>query len=278
MLFFQEAGSAIMEATTNAQERKYENVIVEFYEKCVGIVRLNRPGALNALSSTLMRELLDVLNELDSNENVRAIIITGGDKIFSAGADIKEMSSIGSIEALKAANLDYFDRIQRIGKPIIAAICGYCLGGGLELAMACDILVAGEKSRFGQPEINIGVMPGAGGTQRLTRAIGKYKAMDMILSGKQISANEAFDAGLLSRVVPDESVILETKRLALDICDKSPLATKIAKECIQKSFETNLKDGLEFERKNFYLLLGSEDKKEGMKAFVEKRKAEFKGV
>lgn len=263
----------------NAEQRtKYEDVIAEVYEKSVGIVLLNRPNALNALSSSLMRELLQVLGEFDRDQEVRSIIVTGGDRIFSAGADIKEISGLGPIDALKGANLDYFDRIQRVGKPIIAAINGYCLGGGLELAMACDILVAGESAKFGQPEINIGVMPGAGGTQRLTLAVGKYVAMDMILSGRQIGAGEALEKGLVSRVVPDESVMIEAKRLALEISGKSPLAERVAKECVLKAFETNLKDGLEFERKNFYLLLGSEDKREGMRAFVEKRKAEFKGA
>lgn len=255
---------------------KYENIRIERYEN-VGVVVLNRPNALNALSSDLMKELLDALNTFESDQGIHCVILTGGEKIFSAGADIKEMSNIGSIDALKLANLDYFDRIQTMTKPIIAAISGYCLGGGLELAMACDILIAGEGTKLGQPEINLGIMPGAGGTQRLTRAIGKYKAMDLILSGRQISAGEAYDWGLLSRVVPDESVFAEAKRVALEIASKSPLATRVAKECVLKTFETSLSDGIEFERRNFYLLLGSEDKQEGMKAFSEKRKAVFKG-
>jgi enoyl-CoA hydratase len=259
------------------EPKKSENILIEKYESVVGIARLNRPTALNALSGALMKELLGALNEFENDENIRCIIITGGEKVFSAGADIKEMSNMNSIDALKAGNLDYFDLIQKIGKPIIAAIGGYCLGGGLELAMACDILIAGESARLGQPEINIGVMPGAGGTQRLTRAVGKYKAMDLILTGRRISAREAFELGLLSRVVPDESVMIEAKRVALEIASKSPLATKIAKGCVEKAFEMTLKDGLEFERKNFYLLLGSEDKQEGMNAFTEKRKAVFKG-
>ncbi len=262
---------------TQQSEKKYENINVEKSESLVGIVRLNRPIGMNALSSSLMKELLEALNELDADDEVRCIVVTGGDKIFSAGADIKEMSNIGTIDALKRGNLDYFDNIRKITKPIIAAINGYCLGGGLELAMACDILIGGENSKLGQPEINIGIMPGAGGTQRLTRAVGKYKAMDLILSGRLIGAKEAYDAGLLSRVVPDESVLIEAKRLASEISSKSPLAARVAKECVLKAFDTTLKDGLEFERRNFYLLLGSEDKEEGMKAFTEKRKASFKG-
>jgi enoyl-CoA hydratase len=265
--------------TSQAQEnKKFENIVTQIdEEKGVAIITLNRPNALNALSSSVMKELLTALNDYDGNDRVRCIVLTGGSRIFSAGADIKEMSSMGSIDALKLGNLDYFDRTQRISKPIVAAINGYCLGGGLELAMTCDILVAGENARFGQPEINIGVMPGAGGTQRLTRAIGKYKAMDLILSGRQIGAREAYEIGLLSRVVPDESVLTEAKRLASEISSKSPLATRVAKDCVSKAFETTLREGLEFERKNFYLLLGSEDKQEGMKAFTEKRKPVFKG-
>ncbi|MDH2901830.1 MAG: enoyl-CoA hydratase-related protein [archaeon] len=259
------------------EPKKYENILIEKYESVVGIAKLNRPNSLNALSAALMKELLDALNRFEADENIRCIIVTGGEKIFSAGADIKEMMKMSSIDALKAGNLDYFDQIQKVSKPIIAAISGYCLGGGLELAMACDILIAGENARFGQPEINIGVMPGAGGTQRLTRAVGKYKAMDLILTGRQISSKEAFEIGLLSRIVPDESVMIEAKRVALEIAAKSPLASGVAKDCVTKAFEMTLKDGLEFERKNFYLLLGSEDKEEGMKAFAEKRKAVFKG-
>jgi enoyl-CoA hydratase len=266
-----------MDRQDQEQQEKYENVLVEKYENRVGIVKLNRPNSLNALSLSLMKDLLQAINEFESDESIGSIIVTGGEKIFSAGADIKEMMNINSIDALKAGILDYFDDIQKITKPIIAAISGYCLGGGLELAMACDILVAGENARFGQPEINIGVMPGAGGTQRLARAIGKYKAMDLILTGRQISAREAFDYGLLSRVVPDESVMREAKRVALEIAMKSPLATRTAKDCVAKSSEMALKDGLQFERRNFYLLLGSEDKEEGMKAFTEKRKPVFKG-
>jgi enoyl-CoA hydratase len=267
-----------MESQVEVGPKKYENILVEKYENLVGIAKLNRPNSLNALSSGLMKELLVALNEFESDYEIRSIIVSGGDKIFSAGADIKEMMNMNSIDALKAGNLNYFDEIQKITKPIIAAISGYCLGGGLELAMACDILISGENAKFGQPEINIGVLPGAGGTQRLTRAIGKYKAMDLILTGRQISAKEAFDYGLLSRVIPDESVMTEAKRVALEISSKSPLATRVAKDCIIKASEMTLKDGLEFERKNFYLLLGSEDKQEGMRAFAEKRKAVFKGI
>ncbi|MGI0080335.1 MAG: enoyl-CoA hydratase-related protein, partial [Nitrososphaerales archaeon] len=188
-----------------------------------------------------------------------------------------EMSSQKSVEAMKEGNLERFDAVSRVTKPLIAALSGYCFGGGLELAMACDIIVAAESTKLGQPEINIGVMPGAGGTQRLTRAIGKYRAMEMILTGKQISATQAFEYGLVSRVVPDELYLSEAKKLAQELASKSPLALKIAKECILKADESTLSEGLEFEHKNFYMMLGSEDKEEGMKAFLEKRKPVFKG-
>jgi enoyl-CoA hydratase len=244
----------------------------------VGVITLNRPGALNALSTALLQDLLAGLKELEQDSEIRAIVLTGGQRAFSAGADIKEMSEMGPVDALKKGNLDLFDRIHSdIKKPIIAAINGYCFGGGLELAMTCDILVAGESSKLGQPEINIGVMPGAGGTQRLTRAIGKYKAMDLILTGRQMTSKEAFDWGLVSRIVPDESCLSEAKAIALDLASKSPLALRVAKECVDKALDSNLSEGIEFERKNFYILLGSEDKTEGMKAFSEKRKPVFKG-
>ena len=260
-----------------AKSRQQESLVILEREEHVGVVRLNRPNSLNALSSSLMKELVLALSELDEDPSIYCIVLTGSDKVFSAGADIKEMSLQKSVEALKEGNLERFDAISRVSKPLIAALSGYCFGGGLELAMACDIIVAAESTRLGQPEINIGVMPGAGGTQRLTRAIGKYKAMDMILTGKQISAREAFEYGLISRVVPDELYLSEAKKIARELASKSPLALKIAKECVLKAYESTLSEGLEFEHKNFYLMLGSEDKEEGMNAFLEKRKPLFKG-
>jgi enoyl-CoA hydratase len=257
--------------------KRYTKILVE-RKGAVGIVRLNRPEALNALSSDLMLELVDALSEMDHDDSIRCIILTGSDKVFSAGADIKEMSSQSAVEALKAKNLERFDEIQKIGKPIIAAVAGYCFGGGLELAMTCDIIIASEGARLGQPEINIGVMPGAGGTQRLTRAVGKYKAMELILSGRQMTAGEAHADGLVSKIVPNENLIPEALRLADQIASKSPLAVRVAKECILKSYEATLSDGLQYERRNFYLLLSSEDKGEGMRAFMEKRKPSFKGM
>lgn len=254
----------------------YSNINVQT-EEDVGIIFLSRPNALNALSASLMQELLAALNGFESDQNVKCIVITGSEKVFSAGADIKEMASLDAVSALKQSNLERFDAIKKITKPIVAALSGYALGGGLELAMTCDIIIAAEGTKLGQPEINIGVFPGAGGTQRLTRVIGKYKAMDMVLTGKMISAKEAYENGLVSRVVPNEMYLEEAKKVAHEIAAKAPLAARIAKESVAKSYETSLTEGLEFERRNFYLMLSSEDKKEGMKAFLEKRKPEFKG-
>ena len=254
----------------------YSNILVQT-DGDIGIISLNRPNTRNALSAPLMQELLTALNSFESDEKIRCVVITGSEKVFSSGADIKEMSNLDAVTALKQSNLERFDAIKKISKPIIAAVSGYALGGGLELAMTCDIVIAAEDTKFGQPEINIGVFPGAGGTQRLTRVIGKYKAMDMILTGKMITAKEALDNGLVSRVVPNELYLEEAKKVAHEIAAKSPLAAKIAKESVLKSYETTLTDGLEFERRNFYLMMSSEDKQEGMKAFLEKRKPEFKG-
>lgn len=254
----------------------YSNILVQT-DGDIGIISLNRPNTRNALSAPLMQELLTALNSFESDEKIRCVVITGSEKVFSSGADIKEMSNLDAVTALKQSNLERFDVIKKISKPIIAAVSGYALGGGLELAMTCDIVIAAEDTKFGQPEINIGVFPGAGGTQRLTRVIGKYKAMDMILTGKMITAKEALDNGLVSRVVPNELYLEEAKKVAHEIAAKSPLAAKIAKESVLKSYETTLTDGLEFERRNFYLMMSSEDKQEGMKAFLEKRKPEFKG-
>ncbi len=243
----------------------------------VGIVFLNRPHALNALSSGLMKELVRALNEFQADDGIKAIIITGSDRVFSAGADIKEMSTWTPVEALKQNDLERFDVLKKISKPLIAAISGFALGGGLELAMACDLIVAAEDAKLGQPEINVGVFPGAGGTQRLTRIVGKYKAMEMILTGTPISGREAHTRGLVSRVVPRELYLSEAKRLAHELATKSPLALSLAKEAVLQAYEATLTNGLEFERRNFYLMMGSDDKQEGMQAFLEKRKPQYKG-
>jgi enoyl-CoA hydratase len=232
-------------------------------EDPIAIVQLNRPKVLNALNRALMQELVEALQELDQNEKIRCLILTGDEKAFAAGV---QRNTIG-----------LWDRIQTLSKPIIAAVSGYAVGGGCELALLCDLIVASDTARFSQPEINIGVIPGAGGTQRLARLLGKHRAMEFILTGRTMLAQEALATGLACRVVPPEAYLNEARKLAGDICQRSPLAVKLAKETILKAFETSLKDGLDFERKCFYLLFGSEDQKEGMRAFLEKRKAEFKG-
>ncbi len=241
------------------------------------IVQLNRPDVLNALNISLMEELATKLETLDKDNDVRCIIITGNEKAFAAGADIKEMADASAVEMLVRDQFARWDRIRRIKKPLIAAVSGFALGGGCELSMICDIIIASETARFGQPEINIGVMPGAGGTQRLTRAIGKYRAMEMVLTGKLITAGEAKSFGLVNKVVPVEYYLEEAKNLAKEIASKPPIALRLAKEAVLKSFDTTIEGGLEYERKNFYLLFSTEDQKEGMKAFVEKRKPEWKG-
>ena len=246
-------------------------------ESGFALIQFNRPDALNAINMTMMAELVATLEELESDDSVRCIVLTGNEKAFAAGADIKEMADASAMEMLRRDQFARWDRIRKIKKPIIAAVAGFALGGGCELAMTCDIILAAESAKFGQPEINLGVIPGAGGTQRLTRAIGKYKAMELVLTGAMISADEAKQWGLVVKVVPNEYLVEEAKNLARLIASKPPVAVRLAKEAILKSFDTTMEGGLEFERKNFYMLFSSEDQKEGMKAFVEKRKAEWKG-
>jgi enoyl-CoA hydratase len=242
------------------------------------IVQFNRPDVLNAINIKLMEEIVDALESLDTDDAVRAIILTGNEKAFAAGADIKEMTDAGAVEMLLRDQFARWDRIRKIKKPMIAAVSGFALGGGCELAMTCDIIIASETAKFGQPEINIGVMPGAGGTQRLTRAVGKYKAMEMVLTGRMIGAEEAHRWRLVNKVVPVEFFLREAESLATEIASKPPVAVRLAKEAVLKAFDTTIEGGLEFERKNFYLLFASEDQKEGMKAFIEKRKAEWRGA
>ena len=254
----------------------YEFILVE-REGPVAIVTLNRPQQLNALSYGLIKELALALEALDQDADIRAIVLTGGEKVFAAGTDIKEMADATPFDDRLQGRLAFRDRINRISKPVIAAVSGLTLGGGCELAMCCDIIIASETARFGQPEVNLGIIPGSGGTQRLTRTVGKYRAMEMVLTGDFINAAEAHTLGLVAKVVPVEFLIEEAKGIAKKIAAKPPLAVKFAKEAVLKAFETSLGDGLEFERKSFYLLFASEDKREGMKAFIEKRKPEFKG-
>lgn len=246
-------------------------------EKFVALIELNRPKELNALNRQLMIEVRDALRELDEDDNVRVIILTGGEKVFAAGADIKQMANATAIDMLNIDQFSTWDQIKKTKKPIIAAVSGFALGGGCELCMTCDMIVASETAKFGQPEIKIGTMPGAGGTQRLTRAVGKVRAMELILTGKFISAEEALNAGLINRIVPVELLLVETMKLAKEIARQSPIAVKLAKESVINAFNSSLDEGLIFERKNFYLTFASEDQKEGMAAFVEKRNPDFKG-
>jgi enoyl-CoA hydratase len=254
----------------------YQNILVS-KEAGYAVVQFNRPDVLNAINMKLMEELVDALEALDRDNDVRCIVLTGNEKAFAAGADIKEMADASAVEMLIRDQFARWDKIRKIKKPIIAAVSGFALGGGCELMMTCDIVIASETAKIGQPEINIGVMPGAGGTQRLTRAVGKAKAMEIVLTGKMISAEEALKWGLINKVVPVEYCLQEAKDLAKEIASKPPLAVRLAKEAVLKAFDTTIEGGLEFERKNFYLLFASDDQKEGMKAFVEKRKAEWKG-
>jgi enoyl-CoA hydratase len=246
-------------------------------EEPIAVVRLNRPEALNALSNQLMSELVGALENLDGDEAVRCIVIAGDEKAFASGADIRDLSDSTPLELYFGGRIDKWDAIRSVRTPIVAAVSGYCLGGGCELAMACDLIVASETAQFGQPETNLGVLPGAGGTQRLTRAVGKSKAMDVILTGRFLSAREAEAAGLVARVVAAEAWLDEAKRVAQAIAARSPVGVRLAKEAVNQAFETSLRAGLNAERKAFHLALSSEDAQEGMKAFLEKRKPDIKG-
>jgi enoyl-CoA hydratase len=246
-------------------------------EQRTALARLNRPEQLNALNAAAMDALCAALEELDGDEEVRAIVVTGNQRAFAAGADIGEMANATPVEMLRSNRIGQWDRVRKIGKPVIAAVNGWCLGGGCELAMTLDLIIAGAGARFGQPEINIGVIPGAGGTQRLTRAIGKARAMEMILTGEPMGAAEARDRGLVARVVPDELVVEEALALAAQIATKSPVALRLAKEAVNAAYETDLTQGLAHERRLFYLLFASDDQKEGMAAFMEKRTPDFTG-
>jgi enoyl-CoA hydratase len=254
----------------------YETILVETHGR-VGLVRINRPKVRNALNSNVLHELNDSLEIFDANPAIGAMVITGDDQAFAAGADIKEMADATSMHMLIHSHIPQFDRIRSIHKPIIAAVSGWCLGGGNELAMTCDMIVASETARFGQPEINLGVIPGAGGTQRLTRAVGKAIAMEMVLNNRTLTAEEAQNFGLVNRVVPVERYLNEALQVAEEIAARAPLAVRLGKEAVNHAYESFLSDGLADERRSFYLLFASQDQKEGMQAFVEKRKAVWKG-
>ncbi|HYY04416.1 MAG TPA: enoyl-CoA hydratase-related protein [Gaiellaceae bacterium] len=251
-------------------------VVVERDEP-IAVVLLNRPQQLNALSGPLMEELVAALREFDDDERTRCVVVGGNERAFAAGADVAELASATPIELYGNRRIDQWDAIRALRTPLVAAVSGYCLGGGCELAMACDLIVASETAQFGQPEINLGVMPGAGGTQRLTRAVGKAVAMDVILTGRMLTADEARDFGLVARVVAKEAWLEEAKRVAREIAAKSPIAARLAKEAVDKAFEAPLSTGLELERRAFYLARASEDATEGLTAFVEKRKPQFEG-
>jgi enoyl-CoA hydratase len=251
-------------------------VLVE-REAPIAVVLLNRPEALNALDDALMGELVDALEELDWDDAVRCIVLGGSERAFAAGADIGQMAEASAIDMYEARRIDRWDAIRKVRTPIVAAVSGYCLGGGNELAMACDLIVASETAQFGQPETGLGIIPGAGGTQRLTRAIGKAKAMDVILSGRFLTAEEAERAGLVARVVAKEAWLEEAKAVARAIAAKGPIAQRLAKESVNRAFESSLETGLDFERRSLYLSFASDDAREGLAAFTEKRKPEFRG-
>ena len=243
----------------------------------IAVVLLNRPKQLNALSGALMDELVAALRQLDEDDKVRCIVVGGNERAFAAGADVAELASATPIELYGNRRIDRWDAIRALRTPLVAAVSGYCLGGGCELAMTCDIVVASETAQFGQPEINLGLMPGAGGTQRLTRAVGKATAMDVILTGRMLSADEARDSGLVARVVVKEAWLEEAKRVAREIAAKSPIAVRLAKEAVDNAFDAPLSVAVEFERRAFYLARASDDATEGLTAFVAKRKPRFEG-
>jgi enoyl-CoA hydratase len=255
----------------------YETLIAEV-EDHVATIRLNRPDALNALNAQILEELGEALSEMDASNRVRAMVVTGSEKAFAAGADVKEMAPKSFVDMFVE---DYFtgpsETTMRCRKPVIAAVAGYCLGGGCELAMMCDFIIAADTAKFGQPEINLGVIPGLGGTQRLTRFVGKSKAMEMCLTGRMMDAAEAERCGLVSRVVPARDLLRDARETAGRIAEKSPLAVRAIKEAVNRSYETTLREGLLFERRLFDALFATEDQAEGMAAFAEKRSPQFRG-
>ncbi|MBN2118020.1 MAG: enoyl-CoA hydratase/isomerase family protein [Anaerolineales bacterium] len=255
----------------------YELILSEIRGR-VGLLTLNRPQAMNALNNQLMHELMDALEAYDKEDAVGAMVITGNEKAFAAGADIKEMAEQSARQMMDRDHVGVFGRIRTIQKPVIAAVSGWALGGGCEIALSCDMIVASESARFGQPEITIGVIPGAGGTQRLTRAVGKAIAMEMILNNRTLSAQEAYQFGMVNRLVPVQGYLEAALTLAEEIAARAPLALRAGKKMINQAFEGTLSEGLTAEKQEFYNLFTTEDQKEGMQAFVEKRKPEWKGI
>jgi enoyl-CoA hydratase len=254
----------------------YQNILLETRGR-VGLIRLNRPKQLNALNDALMDDLGDALAKLDADETIGAIVLTGSEKAFAAGADIGAMKDWGFMDVYKSGYITRnWERMRSVRKPVIAAVAGYALGGGCELAMMCDIVIAADNARFGQPEIKLGVIPGAGGTQRLPRAVGKAKAMDLVLTGRMMDAQEADRAGLVSRVVAADKMLEEALSVAAQIAEYSLPSVMMAKEAVNRAYEAPLAEGILFERRLFHALFGTEDQKEGMAAFIEKRKPAFR--
>ncbi len=251
----------------------FQHILVDTPAAGVGCITLNRPQALNALNTPLLDEVQRAMTGFDADPAIGAIILTGGDKVFAAGADIKEMDGKTQIDMLMDDSLDDRFDFSGVRKPIIAAVAGYALGGGCELAMCCDMIVAAESAVFGQPEINLGILPGAGGTQRLTRAVGKALAMEIMLTDRRLSADEALKAGLVNRVAPQADFMAQALRIAEKVAQRSQVAVRLTKEAINKALQSPLHEGLEFERRNFLIAFGSEDKVEGIRAFIEKRRA-----
>jgi enoyl-CoA hydratase len=254
----------------------YTNILTETRGK-VGLLQLNRPQAMNAFNQAMLAEVFDALEAFDKDESVLAIVVTGNEKAFAAGADIKEMADASYVEMLAKGHVEIWDRIRNIRKPVIAAVSGWALGGGCEFAISCDMIIASESAKFGQPEITIGVIPGAGGTQRLARLLGKHLAMEMVINNRTLTAKEALQFGLANRVVPVDGYLDSAIAFAEEIAARAPLAVRMAKDSVNAAFETTLNEGLKVEKRNFYPLFATEDQKEGMKAFVEKRKADWKG-
>jgi enoyl-CoA hydratase len=255
----------------------FQNILTEVRGK-VGLITLNRPQALNALNAALISEISAILDIWEGDEAIGCIVLTGSEKAFAAGADIKEMQSKSYMQAYKEDFIASWDRVARCRKPTIAAVAGFALGGGCELAMMCDFIIAADSAKFGQPEIKLGVMPGAGGTQRLTRFVGKAKAMDMCLTGRMMDAAEAERTGLVSRVVPAADLLADAMKTAATIADMSLTATMMTKESVNRAYETTLTEGIRFERRVFHAMFATEDQKEGMSAFVAKRKPTFKNT
>ena len=254
----------------------YEHILLEI-EAPIAVVTLNRPKVLNALSPAVIGEVGDALTKLDADETIRAAVLTGGAKVFAAGADIADMAEQTAVDQLLRDQTGRWAPLANFKKPLLAAVNGYALGGGCEVALMCDLIIAGDTARFGQPEINLGIIPGAGGTQRWPRTAGKQVAMEVMLTGTPITAQRAYELGIVNKVVPAETTIEVAKRMAREIAAKAPLAVRMAKEAVLKAFETPLAEGLAAERKSFYFLFATDDQKEGMHAFLEKRKGVFQG-